>query len=701
MKKFFAMILSSVLILAILPMGVANAESEFAQYLTCTITDGKITITGCDSAFEGHFEIPSIINGYPVTTISNSAFVRCKITGVTIPSTVSYIGNGAFSGCYNLTKVNITDVAAWCNSGISSYCFAYLDGVDLYVNNQPARHLVIPEGVEVIARRAFSYFENIEMVTFPASINCIRDQSFNGNLKKVNITDIAAWCRADFSYEWRYIEEYSNSSAELYLNGEPITHLVIPEGVNRISDWAFDSFINIESATMPKSIKLIGYGAFQGCSNLIRINITDLASWCSATKNDYLYKDTDLYSNNTLLTDVVVPDTVKTIGRYAFYHSTIKSITIPRSVTVIEEDAFRNCSNLEKVFYKGTEEEWRNVYLSTQNEALLDADITYSDIPKCECHTYDDIHDTVCNICDSVRMVTTLNATLPHKTLYYLGEVFDNTGMCVTAIYSDGTSGVITDYDISGFSSKTVGAKTVIVTYSGKTARIGVSVVDQNSPVFEIVSGTASKGSTVDVAISIKNNTGIVSVKLGIDYDTDVFEILSAKGADFDSVEFGPTNADPFIINWIDTVNPNNITEGDIAIITLKVKVGAPIGDNAITIRYNPEDVYDENFNNVAFAVAGGVISVRDYTPGDANCDGSVNNKDYGLLMQYLNGWDVSIMPAATDVNGDGLINNKDLGLLMQYLNSWDVILKPGADSLSTDKPSTNNTDPNGPLVPF
>ena len=61
--------------------------------------------------------------------------------------------------------------------------------------------------------------------------------------------------------------------------------------------------------------------------------------------------------------------------------------------------------------------------------------------------------------------------------------------------------------------------------------------------------------------------------------------------------------------------------------------------------------------------------------PGDANGDGAVNNKDLGLLMQKLNGWDVEIDDRVADVNGDGVVNNKDYGLLMQFVNGWDVKL--------------------------
>ena len=60
---------------------------------------------------------------------------------------------------------------------------------------------------------------------------------------------------------------------------------------------------------------------------------------------------------------------------------------------------------------------------------------------------------------------------------------------------------------------------------------------------------------------------------------------------------------------------------------------------------------------------------------GDINGDSNINNKDLGVLLQYLNGWNVAVNTDITDVNADGKINNKDYGLLMQYVNGWDVTL--------------------------
>ena len=61
------------------------------------------------------------------------------------------------------------------------------------------------------------------------------------------------------------------------------------------------------------------------------------------------------------------------------------------------------------------------------------------------------------------------------------------------------------------------------------------------------------------------------------------------------------------------------------------------------------------------------------WTPGDINGDGDVNNKDVTRLFQYLSEWDVDADENALDVNGDGTVNNKDLTRLFQYLSGWDV----------------------------
>ena len=194
-------------------------------------------------------------------------------------------------------------------------------------------------------------------------------------------------------------------------------------------------------------------------------------------------------------------------------------------------------------------------------------------------------------------------------------------------------------------------------------------------PMFFVTSGKVVKGKTFTVDVVIKNNPGIVSTKLNIGYDEDLIELLSYENVLFDTTAYGPVDSEPFVVNWIDTVHPNNTQDGTIVRLTFQTKEDIDVDMIEITVSYDQEDVFDSEFDSVVFETNSGFITVIDVEIGDVNGDGKINNKDLGLLMQYLNSWDVELYLDAADVNGDGKVNNKDLGLLMQYLNSWDVEL--------------------------
>ena len=195
-----------------------------------------------------------------------------------------------------------------------------------------------------------------------------------------------------------------------------------------------------------------------------------------------------------------------------------------------------------------------------------------------------------------------------------------------------------------------------------------------DAPAFVVDSVTAREGEEFTVAIRTQRNSGIVSLKLKVGYDAAVLELVSVAEQDFTGMSFGSFTNNPFIINWVDAIHPNNTTDGVVALVTFRVKEGAK-GTAAITLTYDAEDVYDQNYNNVAFRIENGTVTVVEYTPGDVNGDGKINNKDLGMLQQYVNEWEISLTEAAADCNGDGRINNKDLGLLQQYVNEWDVTL--------------------------
>ena len=106
--------------------------------------------------------------------------------------------------------------------------------------------------------------------------------------------------------------------------------------------------------SIPNSVKYISEGAFYYCSKLTSVHISDLAAWCRiafdySNANPLSYAR-NLYLNGTLVTDLVIPNSVTTIGSYAFWGcSSLTSVTIPSSVTSIGSSAFNGCSSLTSI----------------------------------------------------------------------------------------------------------------------------------------------------------------------------------------------------------------------------------------------------------------------------------------------------------------------------------------------------------------
>lgn len=204
---------------------------------------------------------------------------------------------------------------------------------------------------------------------------------------------------------------------------------------------------------------------------------------------------------------------------------------------------------------------------------------------------------------------------------------------------------------------------------------------------FAIGSAAAMSGETVTIPVSIANNPGVVSLKLSVNYDASVLELISYEKGDFGSeddnpgLSFGPLES-PFVINWMDAVaTENNVENGVIAYLTFKVKEDAPTCRSSLTITFNPNDVFGagEDMPNMEFVAENGAIDITSTTPsgipGDVNNDGKVNVRDLGLIQQSINGWEVTLNGDA-DVNNDNKVNVRDLGLIQQFINGWEVELK-------------------------
>ncbi len=294
-------------------IAVANAGKTIYYTFTNNNTELAVSYQGSSynefsDEYSGNVVIPKTVtyNGktYNVTSIGEYAFFDCSnLTSITIPNSVTSIGQCAFS-----------------RSGLTS--------------------VEIPNSVTNISGYAFQSCSSLTSITIGNSVTNIGAQAFNACpvLSSVHISDLAAWCNISFVDANAANPLYY--AQHLYLNGEEVKDLVIPNSVTSIGKYAFQGCSGLTSVTIPNSVTSINQSAFASCSSLTSVTIPN------SVTNIY----TSAFRNCSGLTSVTIPNSVTSIGSSVFYNcSSLTSVTIPNSVTSIGSSAFYNCSSLTSV----------------------------------------------------------------------------------------------------------------------------------------------------------------------------------------------------------------------------------------------------------------------------------------------------------------------------------------------------------------
>lgn len=331
----------------------------------------------------------NIINSESVV-ISPYTFFGCSgLISITIPSNIGTIGQSAFSGCSSLTTMTIPFVGGskTATTSSSSTVFGYIFGTTSYTGSSAISQeydfttssvtatyyiptslrsitvtggnilhgafnncnfltsVVISPEITDLGDAAFKNCTNLQSVTLPSTITRIGGSAFYGcsALSNVNIPSSLVTIA---SYAFWYAG---------------ITSLVLPNSIQTIEECACTSCLSLKTLSIPSNIISLGNMAFNGCTNIQNLTcntsivtqiphnsvITVIFNGGTAVPDYALY---EALSSASYLTSVTLPDSITSIGSYAFRNCTsLTSINLPDSITSIGSYAFYNCTSLEEI----------------------------------------------------------------------------------------------------------------------------------------------------------------------------------------------------------------------------------------------------------------------------------------------------------------------------------------------------------------
>ena len=320
---------------------VSAADNVTIGNATVTYTkgaDNNVTITKVEAGNETSIVIPDKLDGGTVTAIGYKAFTDCEtLESITLPQNITSIGSSAFKNCAALKSINIPDNV----TKIKDYTF---------YECQSLTNITIPSKVESIEGSSFRNCTALTSINIPDSVESIGLGAFAGctSLKSIELPD--------------NLESIRNSA---FLDCNSLESVVIPAGVTSVGDQTFAGCTALTSIVIPYSVTNIGADTFLDCTSLKAVFAKESLYLGSASIPAGTAKITykkDAYGNVTVAkteagtqTSIEIPETidggtVKIIGANAFKDcDTFTSITLPQSLTSIEDLAFAHCTALQNI----------------------------------------------------------------------------------------------------------------------------------------------------------------------------------------------------------------------------------------------------------------------------------------------------------------------------------------------------------------
>ena len=619
----------SLLLLALLLPATATAyDFKIDGIYYNIINDNEVQVTfdweaGC--SYTGAVNIPPTVtyNGttYSVTAIGFYAFSGSEedspLTEITIPNSVTSIGEGAFENCARLTSITIPSSVSY----IGDWAFYGCGGLTrIIVESGNPKYDSRENSNTIIETASNKLIRGSNNSTIPNSIVSIADGAFNRCAR--------------------------------------LTHVTIPNSVTSIGQGAFKGCSGLTSVTISNSVSEIGHDAFYGCSGLTSVTIPNSVT----SIGEYAFYDC------SGLTNVSISESVTSIGRQAFYNDPmIEKVTCAATTPPAWTDISLFLPN---VYYHTP------LYVPSGKERAYMTDQCWGQF----LHIFgmqDEVLATGITLSQSqmsliVGSNSLLTATVLPDSTTNKSVIWASSDPTVASVDPTGMVSAIAPGSATIIATTTDG--------SNLTALCNVTVNEDITDFDNFLlmpDTTAFHNETVIIPVRLTNSQEIFAFQTDI-YLPEGFSVVTDEDDEYiitpssrltsDHVfmtnDYGSTIR---VICYTPNALPISGNEGDLFYITVMVPNDAE-GDYIIRLQNTLLTTSD--FNEIAAPNVESVVQVKTYVPGDVNDSRTVNVTDIVVAARYVLGLNPSPFNfEAADMNGDGNVTVTDIMLIAYLIN--------------------------------